>query len=63
MAEKYEMYAHNPAATISGKKYCVHCGLVYLNNEFTRWAIQKGCDNKNHPQYQTMRSLTSIERN
>lgn len=28
---------------------CKHCGLVYLRNEFTNWAIKKGCLNHYHP--------------
>lgn len=28
---------------------CKFCGLVYLRNDFTRWAIKKGCRNSAHP--------------
>lgn len=34
---------------------CVHCGLVNLNNDFTRWAIRMGCNNNEHPDLQKMR--------
>lgn len=35
--------------------YCRKCGLVYLNNEFTAWAVKKGCNDKDHPDYEKMR--------
>ena len=28
---------------------CQHCGLVYVKNEFTAWAIRMGCNNVDHP--------------
>jgi hypothetical protein len=33
---------------------CRRCGLVYLRNPFTAWAIQKGCGNEEHPEYRKM---------
>jgi hypothetical protein len=38
-----------------GKRVCKECGLVWLNNAFTRWAIRLGCDNAAHPDYQNQR--------
>jgi hypothetical protein len=54
-----EEYAYQSHDAISVKfmpwLMCRKCGLVYLNNRFTQWAIQTGCDNEYHPQYEKMR--------
>lgn len=34
---------------------CCYCGLVYLNNEFTRWSVKKGCNSREHPGYEAQR--------
>jgi len=34
---------------------CDGCGLVYLNNEFTRWSIKKGCNYQDSPQFEDAR--------
>ena len=34
---------------------CIHCSLMKLNNDFTKWCISQGCDYRDHPLYQTMR--------
>jgi len=34
--------------------YCRYCGLLYLSNAFTRWAIRMGCMNSYHPTYNKM---------
>ena len=39
----------------SGKMYCRSCGLVALNNDFTRWCIDKGCNHEYHSQYQQVK--------
>lgn len=39
----------------SYKTRCAKCGLVSLNNDFTRWAISKGCNNEDHPGYKNAR--------
>lgn len=49
------MEEHSFTLRISGKPYCQNCGLVALNNSFTRWAIDKGCLNEYHSQYQNKR--------
>ena len=36
--------------------HCKHCGLLYLNNKFTKWAIKKGCLNNYHKDYKRMRN-------
>lgn len=38
---------------------CVHCGLIYLKNDFTDWAVKHGCTNTEHPSYQTKRKVTN----
>lgn len=49
--ESYKYVAHSFNRTIVGKQYCSKCGLMALNNSFTRWAIDKGCMNYLHPSY------------
>lgn len=36
-----------------GKNYCFVCGLVAINNDVTRWCIEKGCYHEDHPQYKS----------
>jgi hypothetical protein len=35
---------------------CRKCGLIYLNNPFSQWAVRMGCNNDQHPQYEHMRT-------
>lgn len=49
------MISHNFSKKIKGIYYCSSCGLVQLNNDFTRWCIQKGCEYDIHPQYYAAR--------
>lgn len=49
--EKYEMIAHSWKLNVAGKQVCNTCGLVALNNDFTRWAMNKGCMNHLHPDF------------
>ena len=60
---KYKMEAHGPWKVMKGvgKQYCDKCGLMNLNNPFTKWAIQKGCDHDLHVSYKQMRKLTRGE--
>lgn len=60
--EKYkkEQYKHEPHSfkedcRITGKPYCSKCGLIALNNPFTRWSIEKGCLSELHPSYEAQR--------
>lgn len=57
MKEPYKFEPHNPKGKIVGKDYCVKCGLLYLRNEFTQWAIKMGCNNEDHPQHAQIRKL------
>lgn len=34
-----------------GKNYCTNCGLMALNNDITRWCIDKGCFHDVHSGY------------
>lgn len=60
--EKYTMISHSWKRLVAGKQVCNTCGLVALNNEFTRWAIDKGCDNHLHPEYERVKNrFTKLE--
>ena len=37
---------------------CSKCGLIYLNNDFTRFGIKYGCNNSDHPNYEKERMKT-----
>ncbi len=46
----YKYEAHKPVKRKSMPWVaCQHCGLVYFRNDFTKWAIRKGCMNYWHP--------------
>jgi hypothetical protein len=55
--EPYKMVGHTwkPLKHV-GKSYCTRCGIVALNNEFTQWCIDRGCNHEDHPQYENARS-------
>ena len=54
--EPYKMVAHVPVKMKNSPfTKCKHCGLVYLRNNFSRWAVQKGCDNRKHSSYESQR--------
>jgi len=59
--EPYKMEGHNFAYVVRGTayRYCVTCGLVAFKNELTRWAIDKGCNYKDHPSYKNKLSITN----
>lgn len=38
-----------------GKSVCRKCGLIALNNEFSNWAMKNGCNNEEHPSYESKR--------
>jgi hypothetical protein len=52
---QYKFEAHGPWVAGSYKTHCQGCGLVRLNNSFTEWAIRMGCNNRDHPNYETVR--------
>lgn len=39
-----------------GKTYCVKCGLILLNNDFSKWASEKGCHNEYHSSYKSIKT-------
>lgn len=59
MAKPKEDYTYEPHKFVfsksAGKQYCIKCGLVNANNDFTVWAIQKGCMNELHASYKNQR--------
>lgn len=59
MSTKKEEYAYEPHRFVSskviGKQYCIKCGLVLMNNGFTSWAVDKGCQNSLHSNYKSTR--------
>jgi len=57
---KYVFEAHSPIKIKNIPwSFCKYCGLVFLNNQATKWCIKMGCHNSYHPQYkQTINKLT-----
>lgn len=59
MNDKPESFEFEPHAFIKRKlmpwSYCKYCGLVTLNNSFTRWCIDKGCNSRYHPSYENVK--------
>lgn len=55
----YSYEPHNMKKLYKGipQLVCVHCGIVALKNDFTRFCISKGCQNRYHPDYNKMRNL------
>ncbi len=55
----YEYEAHTPKKLKGNNKWlvCTNCGLVYLRNKFTQWAIDKGCLADFHPGYKSARKI------
>ena len=58
--DKYKFKAHSFNKRIVGKQYCSHCGLLALNNDFTRWSIKMGCNSGDHPNYKNERRKASL---
>jgi hypothetical protein len=50
---------HRFDGKIAGKTYCTKCGLIFLNNKFTEWAVAKGCNNEDSPEYERARKRLS----
>jgi len=56
----YKMVGHTWRTSKNmSKQFCSGCGLVSLNNSFTRWSIDKGCLNEYHPGYKAARKRCS----
>jgi len=59
--ESYQMKGHSFNKLLSNKPVCSSCGLIALNNDFSKWCIEKGCYADLHPQYEsTKRRLTKM---
>jgi len=61
--ESYKYKPHGPWVPFkgAGKQYCKSCGLLNLNNKFTKWCIDKGCLNDLHSNYQQQRKATGFK--
>lgn len=58
--EVYQFKGHSfSGKLIGGKQCCQSCGLFALNNEFTKWAIDKGCYYDIHPEYKSVKRRTT----
>ncbi len=51
--EPYKYKAHSFNRSVVGKQYCSRCGLIALNNPFTKWAVRMGCNNADHSQFKS----------
>jgi len=55
-SEPYKFEPHRPSKLASLPwMHCQKCGLVYLRNAFSQWAIRMGCNNEDHPQHERYR--------
>ena len=59
--EPYKYEPHSFTGRVVGRQYCVRCGLVALNNQFTSWCIRMGCNNEGHPNYNSQRRKTGCQ--
>lgn len=67
--ETYKVVPHNMKGRVGGrgkkmeggKPYCLKCGLVALNNEYSQWALKVGCLSELHPDNKRMRKRTKPE--
>lgn len=48
--DEYTYEGHKWNGKVGGKIYCTDCGLVNLNNNLSRWCVDKGCNFRDHPQ-------------
>lgn len=60
MSSTWRHEPHSMKGKICSWAYCLHCGLVALNNDLTRWCISKGCNASEHPSYKSMLDKTAI---
>lgn len=62
MAEQYEKEPHSFTLNVGHWPVCIKCGLVMMKNPFSDWAVKMGCNNKDHPSYESVRRKhTSLE--
>lgn len=53
--ESYKMEGHSFGGRAGGKPYCIKCGLMALNNAFSRWSVKHGCKSDLHPSFKAQR--------
>ena len=59
MSYKYESHSPVKYKQLSWM-VCANCGLIYIRNEITQWALKKGCNHTEHPEYGGMLKKCSI---
>lgn len=52
---KFEGHAFKEVNIKGVKPVCKNCGHMALNNSFSKWYTDKGCNAHLHPQYQNQR--------
>ena len=56
LKDEYKFDPHSPKKRKNiSWPVCSKCGLIYLRNDFTDWAIKMGCNNNDHPNYERER--------
>lgn len=62
--DTYKYVPHGPWHILkgTGKQYCHKCGLIGLNNNFTRWSVDKGCFSELHPQFKSKKRSSLNDR-
>jgi hypothetical protein len=57
---RYKIESHTfRAARFWSKGICVDCGLMFMNNPLTAWAVRKGCLFEYHDEFrEKVRQLT-----
>ena len=58
--ESYKFESHSPEKISKRIPWlmCKYCGLIYLNNKFTKWCIKTGCMHELHNGYKLQRKRT-----
>lgn len=52
-----EQHAFNKKLPGLANVVCSKCGLISLNNTFSQFCIQAGCDYEEHPKYNDQRKI------
>jgi hypothetical protein len=53
--QPYKLVPHSFKGRLFSYPVCTGCGLVRARNEFTAWAVEKGCLSDDHPEYRAAR--------
>ncbi len=51
--QPYKLVPHSFKRRFLSWAICSGCGLLYFRNPLTTWAIKKGCNYDDHPQFKT----------